>query len=220
MENEVQPIQQPAPPPVSLSDKLKKYATQRNLIVAGIIAIVLILSFSLILFSNKKTMAPKNTLVSEISGSLGFESPEIYITPGVRQDVNIFMNTGGKPIDGVILSISYNPKLLTNVTLVQNKDQYSALANALSVAGKIENDTRSGNILVTLSLPKGASAFAGSGKIATISFTPTKTNLAVSSTPITITSASVFHTPQGTLRTNRNSLSVFFTPRPTIPTTK
>lgn len=221
MENEVQqPIQQPTPDSVNYGDRLKKYITKRNILIASIVTVILIFSFTFLLLSNKKTSTPPSTLTSEISGSLGFETPEIYITPGVRQDVNIFMNTGGKPIEGIILSISYNPKLLTNVTLVQSKDQYSALSNALGIAGRIENNTTSGNILTTFVLPKGASAFAGSGKIATISFTPTRTNLPVSSTPITITGASVFHTPQGSLRTNRNSLTVFFTPRPTTPITK
>lgn len=201
MENEVQPIQQPTPPPVSLSDKLKNFATRRNLIVAGVIAVVILISaFLLLRLPGKnptKTGGSSSTPTSY--GKVYFEPFSLKATINTPQSADIIINTDGMPITGVIIAVQYNPLLMTNVTLTQKKDPQSAFSSGLVQTGQVWYDTANGTATMTLQLPPKVPDFPLNGKVATLTFTPKPLTVAIRQAVITLmNNTSFFVKNQGT----------------------
>lgn len=90
---------------------------------------------------------------------------------GSATTVDIMVNTGGTPITGLQIELSYDPKLLENVAVTPPlsidttslfKSQYNTLFN--------EVDENLGRISYAIAIPQSSAPINGVGKIGTISF--------------------------------------------------
>jgi hypothetical protein len=183
---------------------------KKVLVIIGIVIVVIIIVILALFFSqNKKTV--KTNSSPSLPGSILFDTATINAIPGQSTSANIMINTGGNPVIGAEIAISYNPKLISDVTLTPLKDTHSALSYALNQIG--ENQIYDDGIVMNLRLPASTPPQAGIGKVAVLSFTVKKVNVAINSTVIKLLPITNFFVREGSapINTSRNQLNINFT---------
>jgi len=80
--------------------------------------------------------------------------------------VAVTLDTKGKPVSGVQLNLSYNPQVLTNVTIAPSTTMVSALVLANHI------DRANGTIFYVLTVPANNQPVLGKQTVAIISYTP------------------------------------------------
>lgn len=192
MENEIQ--EQPTTTPEDFLSKIKKFLTPKKIII-GSVLLLLIVIFMLLLRLPGKKITTKNTPVSESFPTFGlayFDPIETNATIGIPQSADIAINSEGKAIIGVILSVKYNPLHQTTVTLSQFKDPQSAFSSSLVQSGSVSYNTTQGTATLTLLLPKNVPAFSVNGKVARLTFTSKTPLAAILSSQITLMENTAF----------------------------
>lgn len=94
--------------------------------------------------------------------SISQEAGTTAVAGRYETDVNI--NPGGNKVTGVALELSYDPKVLGNVSISPG----GFIANAIILRKEV--DTTKGTIFLTLSTPKGTKGIEKAGVLAVISF--------------------------------------------------
>lgn len=190
--------------------KLRSLLLQKKvLVIIGIVIVIIVVAILALFFlQNKKTA--KITHTSSLPGSILFEPSTIAAIPGQSTSANIMINTGGNPVIGAEIAVSYNPKLISDVTLTPFKDTHSALSYALNQLG--DNQIYDDGMVMNLKLPASTPPQSGIGKVAVLSFTVKKVNVAINSTVIKLLPITNFFVKQGAtpISTSRNTLQVNF----------
>lgn len=186
--------------------------------IGGIVLLLLLIVIGIFATVNllfKKGNSTQNKIARiQATGYIAFGQKNVFVKQGQKTSVDIVINTGGKQIAGVILTIQYNPHLLTNVSIESIKSSNSALSYALMPIGHPQYDAVNGNVTLTFVLPKDIPALSGSGRIATLIFTPKTINLAITNTPLSFARNTNFITPKGQemLRANLINATLDYTP--------
>lgn len=120
----------------------------------GIVALILIVN-SFLGGKNSETNTPGALQVEEKEALLYFTPNTITASFGGKITSEIKVDAGDTPVSYIKVAISYDPKLLSNVTLMPVKDPTSAISN--SMISEVENtDLAKGTITLTYTLINGA----------------------------------------------------------------
>jgi hypothetical protein len=191
--------------------KMRSFIGKRKVLLAlGIaVAVIIIIAIIWALVSNSKK--PSNqTSTPSLPGSILFSPASVEVVPGGMGSADIMINTGGNPVIGAEIAISYNPKLISEVTLTPFKDTHSALSYALNQIG--ENQIYDDGMVMNLKLPASTPPQSGIGKVAVLHFTVKKVNVAINSTVIKLLPITNFFVKEGAtpISTSRNTLQINF----------
>lgn len=101
---------------------------------------------------------------------LGFDPNTLTASAGGKVNSDITVNAGDAGISYVMIDLSYDPKLFTNVTVTPFKDVNSAIS-ASFLPEVITNDTQNGKISISYTLINGAIEQKGTAILAKFSAT-------------------------------------------------
>jgi hypothetical protein len=189
-ENSAQPSQPTVPnipSPEEVVKEAKKGNFNKSIILVVVLVILTVILLVVSLNIKKGSPAPYvtkqvQTNVAQSSLSIS-DSPRIASTSGAYEtDVNI--DSGTNKVTGIQLSISYDPKVLTNVDIKPG----TFLPDGTVISKQV--DAQKGTITFLLGTSQGKKGVSGTGQVAVISFTkviPDDTNL--SFLPDTLVSA-------------------------------
>lgn len=186
----------------------------KALIALGIalLAVVMLLIVFAILRNQAAQKMKENTQSEALvpKGTVLFTQELVELDAKGEGSVDITTSTGGNHVGGIVLSIRYNPKLLTNVKIENIKDYNSAFSQSLVPVGTPLYDTNNGSVLLSLQLPP-QSPMSGKGVIARLYFKKSNLNIAVNSTQITFLPNTNFITVvQGLIPLAKNQVTVSF----------
>ena len=155
----------------------------KKLVFLIVIILIIIISVLFVLLTNRGPISDNSTAPrqeSEVLAAINFESPAVVGAAGNPITSDILVNTGGEPITSVVISIKFDPSVVTDVRLDQFRDPESALSNTFENAPG-EVDSTQGIAWITLNFPENVPPQAGSGAVAQLTFT-TNSNTTLSFT--------------------------------------
>ena len=149
--------------------------------------------------------------------SLSFENPLLDASTGpTTQAVNIVIDTLGKPAAGAQIELSYNPAVLTNVSVKTPQTSFfGANPSVLINTG----DPTQGRIAYAVGISASDAEKSGNGTLATITFTVNRL-AGVATTNLTFLPKSAVTTlsAQGSILNTSTPLEIRLTPLPTSAT--
>lgn len=157
-------------------EKLNSLPSKVKILIGVIILMVILLSiFSFISMRQapgEATTEEERVNLTTPEASVYFSPSTVNATPGKETTVDIIINTWGKEISGINLSVKYNPNILSDVKLEQFRDTTSAVSYAFEETFAAENDPNNGVITLPLSMLETTPEQKGEGIVAKLSFTP------------------------------------------------
>jgi hypothetical protein len=150
------------------------YKRYRNIIIIAVIIIIILLGIVLYSSLNSRTenkTTQRNTSQTILPlASINFRPGDnLGAGIGQTQSVNIMIDTQGRPVDGAVIALLYDPKALSNVTISQVKDPQSAISSAFEKK-EIFYDTKTGVVSLSLKIASTTPMQKGNGQVATLSF--------------------------------------------------
>lgn len=144
----------------------------RNKIFITVIIIILVLSvFAIYSFWKSKTQnqIPKQTVNTE--ARISFVPNTLYTKPNQKIASDIVFDAGNTPISSVTLSVSYDARKVTNVTVTPYKDPNSALSYSLVALPQVQTNLANNTTVITYKFVSRSSGQKGKGIIAKFSGT-------------------------------------------------
>jgi hypothetical protein len=170
-ENSAQPTP-PAMPDIPTPEEVVKEAKKGNFNKSIILVVVLVILTIILLFvslniknGSPAPYAPKPTQINAAQTSLSISDNLRAASASGTYETDVNIDSGGNKITGVQLSISYDPKVLTNVDVVPG----TFLTDSAVISKQIDKD--GGTITFLLGTTQGKKGVSGTGQIAVISFT-------------------------------------------------
>lgn len=177
----------------TLLDQIKSYFSSTKVLLFLVLGGVLV-TIPLILFmiygyqSSKKaeTTVGKAQSIAPLGGSiqpppktpvafLDFSTATVDFSskPAQPAGVDIIANSPTEKVSGADIELTYDPAVITNVTLTPAIDATSFFGEKVLVTA-LTNDNINGKITFSIQVPTTDLARTGRGKIATLAFTPVK----------------------------------------------
>lgn len=155
---------------------------QKTILLIGVLALVAAVLFYLAINRNTATMN-KNTGQNNPTTSGGQQMQEtaaktadLYFTPSTTNSLtgtaDIMLNTGGKEVSGVQIELSFDPQLVTALTIEPATDSLFGEASTYTVLIK-SVDLKLGRATLAVGISAGTQGVGGTGKVATINYTAT-----------------------------------------------
>lgn len=142
------------------------------LIFTIIVVILLFVAFKFLLpgGAKPKTPAPENqaTLLEEKEVLLSFDPNTVTASAGGKVNADIKIDAGDAAVSYVKLDVSFDPSVLSNVTVTPFKDPTSALSYSFISDVDTRNASK-GSIVITYTLINGAAEQKGRGVLAKFS---------------------------------------------------
>lgn len=160
-------------------EETKKQFSKKSKAVIILLVIFIFLIPVIIYFYMKQNVTQIAEDGSSTPPQYDFSKADIYFdSPGIRTQINtpasinINVNSQGKPITDAVISVSFNPGSVSNVSIEQFRDPNSALANTFENSiGEV--DYEEGVAWIVLSFPENVIPQPGTGAVARVTFTPT-----------------------------------------------
>lgn len=151
-----------------------KNTKNKQLVLAGIVFVVALLSIAGISFLARKQLVPPVTVTPTPAPEqeaptmmLSFVPNILKVSPGGAIKSDVEFNTLGNPTKKVSVVVSYDPNQVTNASLIPVKDPTSALSYSFNlIAGTREVDPNNGILSQTFIIPATIPAAKGHGIVA------------------------------------------------------
>lgn len=124
--------------------------------------------------TNTNSIPPTpSPVVVKAYADLSFSTNPVDVSKSsTAQVIDIMINTNGKPVSGAQIELSYDPKVLTNVTLTPALRNPFFGTNPVVLINNV--DSAQGRISYAIAVSNTDSEKTGSGSIATLGFTVNK----------------------------------------------
>lgn len=160
-------------------EEAKKQFSKKSKAVIILLVILIFLIPAVIYFYMKQNTTQIAENGSSTPPQYDFSTADIYFeSPGIKTpintpvSVNINVNSQGKLVTDAVVSVSFSPGSVSNVSIEQFRDPNSALANTFENSiGEV--DYEEGVAWIVLTFPENAVPQSGAGAVARINFTPT-----------------------------------------------
>ena len=149
---------------MNLTEKIKRNKTPLLILLLTILTGFLVI---IAIAPKRTTITPppseKQEIVTPAETVLSIESSSLPTSP--VQTANVIADSGTNKVTGVQLELSYDPALITNVTVAPG----TFIAEPVELLNKV--DPVNGRITYVIGVPIGGSGVQGRGTVATISYT-------------------------------------------------
>lgn len=176
-------------------------------VITGILIFLAVRSDQSQLLTGKNKPNPAPTVAKvQPYASLSFSLPVLDLTAkAAYQTIGITIDTGNKPVTGVQVELSYDPKVFTNVSIAQPIQNPFFGKNAMVLIKNV--DATQGRVSYAVGISPQETEKIGIGTIATLSFTANKF-AGVSTSQITFLPKSQVTTLSATTSVLRNAESL------------
>lgn len=149
---------------MNLTQKIKRNQTPLLILLLAILTGFLVI---IAIAPKRPSITPppsqKQEIVTPAETVLNFENTSLP-TSG-QQTVNVIANSGSNKVTGVQLELSFDPKLISGVTVTKG----AFIPEPVELLNKV--DATNGRITYVVGVPIGGSGVQGRGIVATISYT-------------------------------------------------
>jgi len=142
-------------------------------IITGVLIYLAVRSDQSLQTNTNTTPPTPSPVVVKAYANLSFSTNPVDVSKGsAAQTIDIVINTNGKPVSGAQIELSYDPKVLTSVTLTPALLNPFFGANPVVLINNV--DPTQGRISYAIAVSNTDSEKTGSGSIATLGFTVNK----------------------------------------------
>lgn len=142
-------------------------------IITGVLIYLAVRSDQSFQTTSNTTLPTPTPVVVKAYADLSFSTNPVDVSKSsTAQVIDIVINTNGKPVSGAQVELSYDPKVLTNVTLTPALRNPFFGANPVVLINNV--DPTQGRISYAIAISNTDTEKTGSGSIATLGFTVNK----------------------------------------------